>query len=88
MIVLLIVGCLLCYWVVVVNVVAVDCRLFVVPGFSMCIVEQSLLYNRRRNDNEVVCTGVDNTINYIGQYFLHPAPARSPRLFSRFLSTN
>ena len=43
------------------------CRLFVVPGFSMTLVEQSLLYNRRRNDSEVVVTGIDNHIDYIGQ---------------------
>ena len=43
-------------------------RLFVVPGYSMTMVEQSLLYNRRRNDGEVVVTGVDNQIDFIGEY--------------------
>lgn len=41
-------------------------KLFVVPGISMTMVEQSLLYNRRRNDKEVVVTGLDNHIDYIG----------------------
>lgn len=43
-------------------------RLFVVPGFSMTMIEQSLLYNRRRNDSEVVVTGIDNHVDYIGMY--------------------
>ena len=34
----------------------------------MTMVEQSLLYNRRRNDGEVVVTGVDNQIDFIGEY--------------------
>lgn len=35
----------------------------------MSMVEQSLLYNRRRNDGEVVVTGVDNQIDFIGKWF-------------------
>lgn len=41
-----------------------------VPGFSMALLEQSLLYNRRRNDSEVVVTGIDNHIDYIGRFLL------------------
>ena len=40
------------------------------PGFSMTLLEQSLLYNRRRNDSEVVVTGIDNHVDYIGQHDL------------------
>lgn len=43
-----------------------NCRLFVIPGFSMILTEQFLIYNRRRNDGEVIVSGVDNNVSYIG----------------------